>query len=153
MIIIRGNVLKSVTVNIMKPILINENPEQNIPSNIVARIFLIFWRKITNEKTLKWKSVNEQLKKREKTLYGIFRLLCELIKDDGGYENSLFVGNDKMSDVFYQTDNCLDFTLFMQEIEDKFNIQINEEEYDAIMSMKLFDIAKYIYKKTHYCPK
>lgn len=96
--------------------------------------------------------INRQLSERERTVYGVFRVICDLLREYGPYCNDLFCFSDRFRLAFPLSRNIDgDMTLFFLDLSDKLGVkfEIDYEEYDKIWDMNLLEFSKFIYKKAY----
>lgn len=117
------------------------------PKNIFERI--IDWLlkyTVVSRKTSRYQEINRQLKARETTPYGIFRFLCKLLREEGGYDNDLFIYEDIFREAFLSSKDGLDIFHFVAEIEGKYGVSIPDDDYERISAMTLLEVSHYIFE-------
>ena len=103
--------------------------------NFLSEIFPGYERQ-----NLRYFDINRQLSERERTVYGVFRVICNLLREYGPYRNDLFCFNDRFKLAFpLSRDIEGDMTLFFLDLSDKLGVKfaIEYEEYDSIWNMNL----------------
>lgn len=115
--------------------------------NFISEMFPGYERK-----NLRYLDINQQLSERKRTVYGIFRVICNLLCAYGPYCNDLFCFKDRFKFAFpLSRDIEGDMSLFFLDLSDKLGVkfEIDYDEYDKIWDMNLLEFSRYIYKKVY----